>query len=121
MSLRGLADKVAKLAFNLAGDVPLPGIYMDGDNTGLSDDLPDEYDVEVLIEDFSVEDQNGLHFQTPIAPGDVKGSIVNSTLPINPRIGNTLTIESKGKYSVKGFSTDPADAVLVLLLRSTKS
>jgi hypothetical protein len=119
-SFKRLASKLAKTGFKLAGDLIKSATYTAIDTSGLSTAASESEAIDLLVESFSTEDPNNMIFRTPIVPGDLKGTIINDTLTLEPKVGHEVEIEDIGTFSVKEFSKDASNAFLFLLLRSKK-
>ena len=74
--------------------------------------------IELIIDSFTLEDIQTLPFGTDIQPADMKGLVKGKQLlDLTIKIEDVFIDENGAKWNIVGFTTDPASALYIFLLR----
>ena len=75
--------------------------------------------IELIIDSFTLEDIQTLPFGEDIQPTDMKGLVKGKQLlDLVMKVDDVFIDENKAKWNIVGFTTDPASALYIFLLRS---
>ena len=121
MSIKTTIDKGVRTIFKVLKSLVHPAEYISVSSDGFSSNTETSVTVSVIIDSFSEKDVQFLSFSEFIQPQDMKGLMKGTDLQISPSSKDYLNVTDSsiyaGKYRIVAWSTDPAVALYILLLR----
>lgn len=118
MALYDVFHKAANTVFKVFKSLIHEVTYNSIADDGWGNETTVSKKVDMIVDSFTLEDIQTLPFGPDIQPTDVKGLIRGAQLlSLTIRTSDTVVKADGKKYDVVNFTTDPASALYIFLLR----
>lgn len=118
MTLQTTFIEAARTVFEVFASLVHDSVYIQVEDDGFGTGTPVETPVGIIHDSFSKNDVQVVPFADLIQPTDIKGLILGEELTVELSTRDMVRDNSTGEeYSVVAWTTDPARAVVTVLLR----